>query len=528
MQTFSTFDYPQGLQLAHTEMQRVEAYSASQVIHHLAQVNTSVTDINNHQIKTERLKYKTFIKDYLNNEFCCSSCKKIPTHAVVFTNPFTNEKHLNFFGINKKNQEVLFTHDHTIARSLGGTDTLDNTTTMCNDCNSFKSAIESIFNNHRVPILQDYFHVTLGQKLSPQTIKENCRDINLFDINPHNLSEQIQMLYLFSDKNALDDAIMQLAHSQNLTAKQYLKQCNRQTITSNPNSPKDYIFPFGRFFYPVLTREGNQFLRLSISKQFIIQNNKLIKRDQPWYFDAFANAVWMQTEHTGYSCKHLQELFASFPHLLKQKQIFINDSKIAVTAELRSYFSQPQHSDDTFFFTKKINGGLQFVPGTINNNVTTIGSWQNITMFRQVPKDILSYNQRLSSLNNQSQADLLCNTDYLDAYIRTVCFHFRCDESQLGRHFITDNRVDKQLEASLKKLLPSVDKKSIQMLASQNWTFDFFCDKYRQLIAAEQRNAVKKKAKQVKKSLFKQFKTQTDPVYDGFLPESMQRKKFKH
>jgi hypothetical protein len=52
--------------------------------------------------------------------------------------------HLNLYAIDPTGKEILFTHDHTLARSLGGSDTLDNTTTMCAPHNSAKSVLESL------------------------------------------------------------------------------------------------------------------------------------------------------------------------------------------------------------------------------------------------------------------------------------------------------------------------------------------------------------------------------------------------
>jgi hypothetical protein len=53
-----------------------------------------------------------------------------------------NRFHLNLYAFNEHNQEVLFTHDHICARSLKGTDTLDNSRTMCKRCNERKAKYE--------------------------------------------------------------------------------------------------------------------------------------------------------------------------------------------------------------------------------------------------------------------------------------------------------------------------------------------------------------------------------------------------
>jgi len=74
----------------------------------------------------------------------CSSCGLNATHFAIETPAFNKGDptwHLNLWGI-KDGEEVLFTHDHTVARADGGSDNLSNTTTMCSPCNSIKSLQE--------------------------------------------------------------------------------------------------------------------------------------------------------------------------------------------------------------------------------------------------------------------------------------------------------------------------------------------------------------------------------------------------
>jgi hypothetical protein len=52
--------------------------------------------------------------------------------------------HLNLYAWDKdKKEEVLFTHDHVLARALGGPDTLHNSVPMCRYHNHGKSKLES-------------------------------------------------------------------------------------------------------------------------------------------------------------------------------------------------------------------------------------------------------------------------------------------------------------------------------------------------------------------------------------------------
>lgn len=47
--------------------------------------------------------------------------------------------HLNLYGINENNKEVLFTKDHIKPKSKGGKDEIENYQTLCSVCNELKS-----------------------------------------------------------------------------------------------------------------------------------------------------------------------------------------------------------------------------------------------------------------------------------------------------------------------------------------------------------------------------------------------------
>lgn len=57
--------------------------------------------------------------------------------------PVNSHHQLNLYGVDKEGNTHLMTHDHTMARSLGGEDSLTNTSTMCARCNRRKSVFES-------------------------------------------------------------------------------------------------------------------------------------------------------------------------------------------------------------------------------------------------------------------------------------------------------------------------------------------------------------------------------------------------
>lgn len=51
--------------------------------------------------------------------------------------------HFNLWAVDPDGTEVLMTHDHKLARALGGKNALENTQTMCSPCNGNKAVAES-------------------------------------------------------------------------------------------------------------------------------------------------------------------------------------------------------------------------------------------------------------------------------------------------------------------------------------------------------------------------------------------------
>lgn len=95
------------------------------------------------------LRLKTFYRSSTEPAgLVCISCGMSATHFAVESSPGTVSAHVNLYGM-KNGVEVLFTHDHIIARGLGGVDDLTNSQTMCSPCNSNKSKVEGKEVNRR-------------------------------------------------------------------------------------------------------------------------------------------------------------------------------------------------------------------------------------------------------------------------------------------------------------------------------------------------------------------------------------------
>ena len=90
------------------------------------------------------LRLKTFLKHGIT----CSCCNNDGKFFAVERSPGSNSPyHLNLYGIGKDGDEILFTHDHIVARSLGGSDNISNTRTNCGPCNWKKGQLEHLIKN---------------------------------------------------------------------------------------------------------------------------------------------------------------------------------------------------------------------------------------------------------------------------------------------------------------------------------------------------------------------------------------------
>lgn len=93
-----------------------------------------------HVVNVTSLRLQTFVKSTV-----CSCCGLAATHFAVEHNDGYNW-HLNLWAdrSDEGKGEMLFTHDHTLARGLGGADDESNVTTMCAKCNHRKAIGERI------------------------------------------------------------------------------------------------------------------------------------------------------------------------------------------------------------------------------------------------------------------------------------------------------------------------------------------------------------------------------------------------
>ena len=102
--------------------------------------------IHGFEVGVNSLRLRTFARDVGNLR--CAHCGlegkffSIDSHREQLT--YT---HLNLYAVNAKDEEVLMTCDHILARGLGGADDLSNTQMLCSPCNAVKSKQESRISN---------------------------------------------------------------------------------------------------------------------------------------------------------------------------------------------------------------------------------------------------------------------------------------------------------------------------------------------------------------------------------------------
>jgi hypothetical protein len=101
--------------------------------------NKRRVEIHGVPVRVASLRLLTFFKTGIK----CHCCGVSATHFAIERNPrpgINNSPfHLNLWG-DVDNGEVLFTHDHIIAKANGGEDNLSNTQTMCLPCNMEKGS----------------------------------------------------------------------------------------------------------------------------------------------------------------------------------------------------------------------------------------------------------------------------------------------------------------------------------------------------------------------------------------------------
>lgn len=124
----------EGMELIRAHMQKSKSQQKKRVM------------VLGHEVALNSLRLYTFA----TTPACCANpeCGMRATHFAVEIQtkdgqPVNSHYQLNMYGEDQYGHRILMTHDHTLARCLGGVDGLSNTSTMCKNCNQRKSIFES-------------------------------------------------------------------------------------------------------------------------------------------------------------------------------------------------------------------------------------------------------------------------------------------------------------------------------------------------------------------------------------------------
>ena len=122
------------------------------------------------RVRTDSIRLKTFLHKGVKCAFM--DCTYVGSFFAVERTTQQTHYHLNLWGITEDGIEVLFTHDHILARGLGGNDSLENSQTMCCWHNTQKAGYESnlardLWRAHRPEFrnnILSFTYVTAGGK----------------------------------------------------------------------------------------------------------------------------------------------------------------------------------------------------------------------------------------------------------------------------------------------------------------------------------------------------------------------------
>ena len=101
-------------------------------------------DFDGHMMKPLSVRYQTFIQSGCDCVVCGLKGTVMYKERNYFSGNVQNTNgsyHFNLYGEDKFGDEVLLTKDHIIAKSLGGSNGVNNMQTMCSRCNLDKGAM---------------------------------------------------------------------------------------------------------------------------------------------------------------------------------------------------------------------------------------------------------------------------------------------------------------------------------------------------------------------------------------------------
>lgn len=98
--------------------------------------------LGSYNVHVTSLRLRTFNSKGTKCYICGATATHFSIDRFLRGEGQSETPHLNLWGINHDGTELLFTHDHVLARGLGGADKMHNSLTCCTVCNLAKSKTE--------------------------------------------------------------------------------------------------------------------------------------------------------------------------------------------------------------------------------------------------------------------------------------------------------------------------------------------------------------------------------------------------
>lgn len=95
-----------------------------------------LANLNGHEFKAYSQRYELFMEKGTVCAHCGLKAKYFAIERHTANGP---RPHLNLYGIDDMDDEVLFTKDHIVPKSQGGANEVENYQTMCMPCNTLKA-----------------------------------------------------------------------------------------------------------------------------------------------------------------------------------------------------------------------------------------------------------------------------------------------------------------------------------------------------------------------------------------------------
>lgn len=105
-------------------------------------------EVNGTPVKLSSLRLQTFAAHGTTCAECGQEASFFAVERDLAQAARNGSFHINLYGIDSEGKDVLFTHDHVVARALGGKDRLENTRTCCYHCNNKKAGLEGEISQH--------------------------------------------------------------------------------------------------------------------------------------------------------------------------------------------------------------------------------------------------------------------------------------------------------------------------------------------------------------------------------------------